>query len=121
VEITPKLYIDYGLRQSIIVPSYSIWRNIALFDPAFYNPASAVRVDPASGRPIAGSGDPYNGVVIPGNGFPASAHGRVPADDFPLYQSGILSLFRGLPKTYSKTQAVQGFPASCGLCVCHQF
>ena len=114
-KITPKLHLDYGLRQSIIKPFYSIWRNLSLFDPSYYNPANAVRVDPATGRPIAGSGDPYNGVVIPGNGFPASAHGRVPADDYPLYQSGILGLFHNLPKEYSDTHPIQGLQPRLGI------
>jgi len=114
-KITPKLHIDYGLRQSIIIPYYSIWRNMAVFDPSYYNPAQAVRVDPASGRPIAGSGNPYNGVVIPGSGFPASAHGLVLADDYPFYQSGVLNLFHNLPKSYSDTHPGRGLQPRLGI------
>jgi len=114
-KITPKLHIDYGLRQSIVIPYYSIWRNMAVFDPSYYNPAQAVRVDPTTGRPIAGSGNPYNGVVIPGSGFPASAHGRVLADDYPLYQSGVLNLFHNLPKSYSDTHPGQGLQPRLGI------
>jgi hypothetical protein len=75
---SPKLKVTYGVRYSIIQPYYSLWGNMSIFDPKYYDPAKAVRVDPATGNPIAGSGDAYNGVVIPGNGWPDSAKGRVP-------------------------------------------
>jgi len=88
---------------------------MAVFDSSYYNPAQAVRVDPSTGRPIAGSGNPYNGVVIPGSGFPASAHGRVLADDYPLYQSGVLNLFHNLPKSYSDTHPAQGLQPRLGI------
>lgn len=116
-KVTPKLHLDYGLRHSIIVPYYSIWRNMAVFDPRFYNPANAVQVNRTTGAPIPGTGDIYNGIVIPGNGFPGSAHGRVAADDFPLYQSGVLNLFRGgaTSKSYSQTHFLQGFQPRLGL------
>lgn len=115
-KVTSKLHIDYGVRHSIIKPYYSIWRNMAVFDPRFYNPANAVQVA-RNGNPIPGTGDIYNGIVIPGNGFPASAHGRVAADDYPLYQSGILRLFRGgaVDKSYSQTHYLQGFQPRLGL------
>ncbi len=116
-KVTSKLHLDIGLRHSIIIPYYSIWRNISLFDPKYYNPAVAVQVDPGTGRPIPGTGDIYNGVVIPGNGFPASAHGRVLADDYPLYQSGILRLFRGgnEKKSYSDSHPLQGLQPRLGI------
>ncbi len=113
-KVNSKLHLDYGLRQSIIIPYYSIWRNMSVFDPSYYNPAQAVSVDPATGRPIAGTGNPYNGVVIPGSGFPASAHGRVLADDWPLYQSGVLSLFHNIKKSYSDTHPLQGLQPRFG-------
>ncbi len=53
--------------------------------------------------------------MIPGSGFPASAHGRVIADDYPFYQSGVLSLFHNLPKSYSETQAIQGLQPRIGV------
>ena len=116
-KVTPKLHLDLGLRHSIIVPYYSVWRNMAVFDRRFYDPANAVQVDPGTGNPIPGTGDVYNGVVIPGNGFPASAHGRVAADDYPLYQNGILRLFRNgaVGKSYSQTHFLQGFQPRVGL------
>ena len=38
-KVNPKLHVDYGLRQSIMKPYYSLWRNMSVFDPTFYNPA----------------------------------------------------------------------------------
>lgn len=74
---SPKLKIVYGVRHTIVQPYYSLWNNMTVFDPAYYDPAKAVRVDPATGNPIAGSGDPYNGIIIPGSSWPDAAKGRV--------------------------------------------
>ncbi|MBV9308287.1 MAG: carboxypeptidase regulatory-like domain-containing protein, partial [Acidobacteriaceae bacterium] len=114
-KITPKLHIDYGLRQSIIIPYYSIWRNMSVFDPTYYNPATAVKVDPTTGRPIAGSGNPYDGLVIPGSGFPAAAHGRVAADPYPSYDPSVNGLFRNISKSYSQVHPLQGMQPRIGV------
>ncbi len=109
-KINSKLHVDYGLRQSIMQPYYSLWRNMSVFDPRFYNPANAVQVDPGTGRPIAGTGDPYNGLVIPGNGFTSAAQGRVAADN-----GQFNSLFHGLPKEYAATHPFQGLQPRLGI------
>ena len=78
---TSKLTLTYGLRYTVIVPYHAEWGNMIVFDPRFYDPSIAVTVDPTTGL-IAGSPtiqQLYNGMVIPGNGFPSSANGRVPA------------------------------------------
>ena len=36
---TPKLRLEAGLRHSIIQPYYSLWRNMVVFDPEFYDPS----------------------------------------------------------------------------------
>ena len=97
--VTPKLHVDYGVRYTVIVPLHADWGNMIVFDPAFYNPANAVTVDPATGLIDGTPTIPqlYNGMVIPGNSFPASAKGRVPAADSGLYTS----LFHGLPNHYA--------------------
>ncbi len=77
-KVNQKLKVTYGVRYSIIQPYYSLWGNLSIFDPKYYDPSKAVKVDRVTGNPIAGSGDAYNGVVIPGNGWPDSAKGRVP-------------------------------------------
>ena len=45
-------------------------------------------------------GDNYDGVVIPGSGFPSSAQGHVPAS---ILGGAYSSLFRGFGKGYSQT------------------
>src|SRR5207249_7981547 len=97
-----KLTLDYGVRYSVIVPYHATWGNMIVFDPRFYDPSQAVTVDPASGL-ITGSpttDQRYNGMVIPGSGFPSSAKGRVPEADSGLYNG----LFHGLSNHYSKIQ-----------------
>jgi hypothetical protein len=59
---------------------YALWGNADYFDGNLYNPAQAVQVDRNTGNVILGTGNLYNGVVIPGlSAFPNSAVGRVSA------------------------------------------
>jgi predicted heme/steroid binding protein len=101
-KMTPKLTLTYGLRYTVNVPYHAEWANMIVFDPRFYDLNDAVTVDPATGL-ITGSptiAQLYNGMVIPGSGFPSSAHGRVPEADSGLYDG----LFRGVPNHYSDIQ-----------------
>ena len=99
---TPRLTLTYGLRYTVNVPYHAEWGNMIVFDPRFYDPNIAVTVDPTTGL-ITGTPtieQLYNGMVIPGDGFPSSAHGRVPEADSGLYDG----LFRGVPDHYSDIQ-----------------
>jgi predicted heme/steroid binding protein len=99
---TTKLTVTFGLRYTVNVPYHAEWANMIVFDPRFYDPNIAVTVDSATGL-ITGSPtieQLYNGMVIPGSGFPSSAHGRVPEADSGLYEG----LFRGVPNHYSDIQ-----------------
>jgi Carboxypeptidase regulatory-like domain/TonB-dependent Receptor Plug Domain len=79
-QLGPKLHLDYGFRITSTVPYYPLWGNSDYFDPASYNPAQAPQINPKTGNVILGTGNPYNGLVIPGiSKFPSSANGRVPA------------------------------------------
>jgi predicted heme/steroid binding protein len=101
-KVRQNLTFTYGLRYSVVVPYHAVWRNMAVFDPALYDPAKAVTVDPKTGL-ITGSptiDQLYNGMVIPGSAFPSSASGRVPVATSGLYAG----LFRGLPDHYSDIQ-----------------
>jgi Carboxypeptidase regulatory-like domain len=99
-KVKPNLRLEFGLRHSIIQPYYSLWRNMIVFDPKFYDPSKTVTQDPATGFILGTTGDRYNGLVIPGDGFPDSAKGR-----FPIATSGEFDyLFRGVSKEYSKIQ-----------------
>jgi hypothetical protein len=96
-KVNQKLKLTYGMRWTIVQPYYSLWGNMTIFDPKYYDPAKAVKVDPITGNPIPGTGDQYNGVVIPGDGWPDAAKGRVPIADSGEYNR----LFRGESKYYS--------------------
>ncbi len=109
---TPRLHLDYGFRYSVIVPYHAEWANMIAFDPQVYDPSKAVTIDSKTGLIVGtvdknglvtGTGaDVYNGMVIPGSGFPSSAQGRVPEAD--PTQGDFSRLFRGVPNHYSDIQ-----------------
>ncbi|HEY1497224.1 MAG TPA: carboxypeptidase regulatory-like domain-containing protein [Candidatus Solibacter sp.] len=77
-KISSKLHIDYGIRVTTTKGFHALWGNSDYFNGALYNPSQAVTVDPKTGNVIVGTGNAYNGVVIPGySSFPNSAVGRV--------------------------------------------
>ena len=81
-QVNPKLHLDYGLRITTTLPPYAQYGNATYFDPASYVPSAAPYVNPKTGNVTLGTGNPYNGVVIPGfSKFPSSAlaNDRVPA------------------------------------------
>jgi hypothetical protein len=97
---TSKLRVDIGLRWSLTSPYSSLWGNIAYFDPSVYNPASAVTINPTTGNL---SGSPtlqqiYNGMVIPGTGWPSAAGNRPAAEVAGIYNF----LFNGKKNTYTQ-------------------
>jgi hypothetical protein len=92
-----KVVIEAGVRYSIMNPYYAVWGNQSVFNPGVYNPANAVTVNPTTG--IVTGGDRYNGVVIPGSGFPSAAQGHVD----PAILSSYQGLFHGFSRTYSPT------------------
>ncbi|MDQ2899902.1 MAG: Plug and carboxypeptidase regulatory-like domain-containing protein, partial [Acidobacteriota bacterium] len=101
-KVSQKLTVNLGLRYTVIVPYAALWRNMIVFDPTLYDPSKAVKVDPKTGAVIPGSGDLYDGMVIPGTGFPSSAKGRFPEATSGQYDY----LFRGgkYPAYYSNIQ-----------------
>ncbi len=101
-KVTNKLKLELGVRGSIMQPYYSLWGNMALFDPRYYDPSKAVQVNPTTGNPIPNSGDAYNGIVIPGSSWPDAAKGRVP-----IATTGEFNhLFRGEPRHYSNINTI---------------
>ena len=92
-----KLTVEGGVRYVLWPPWHALLNNAAMFDPAFYSAANAVKIDPTGGFIV--SGDPYNGVVLPGTGFPSEAQGVIVAASDPNVQK----LFRGLPRGFSET------------------
>jgi hypothetical protein len=99
---TSKLRLEYGIRFSRIQPFYSDWGNMLVFDPNRYDASRAYNIDPVTGigtyaRPI----DQYNGMVIPGDGWPEEAIGRIP-----VATSGEFNSLFGGRKEFSRTHNV---------------
>jgi hypothetical protein len=92
-----KLTVEAGVRYSFWPPWHSKLGNIAMFDPDFYDPRTAAVIDPRGGFIV--SGDRFNGIVLPGNGAPASAGAKVPE----LASGEFNRLYHGLPSGFSKT------------------
>jgi hypothetical protein len=100
-KVRSNLTVEGGFRYVYWPPHHPKLNNAAMFDPAFYDPARAVRIDPRTGAIIPGSGDIYNGVVLPGSSFPSDAQGSIPVASNPDVQR----LFRGVPEGFSETHA----------------
>ena len=100
-KVNPRLTVNYGIRYTVVVPYKALWGNMIVFDPKLYDPSKAVTVKP-DGTIVPGSGDRYNGMVIPGSGFPSSGKGRFPESTDP----SLTYLFRGgsYPDYFSKIQ-----------------
>jgi hypothetical protein len=96
--MTPKFVLEYGVRYSIMMPYHSLWGNQAFFSPKDYDPTIAPAVSPTTG--FTTGGDPLDGVVIPGSGFPSAAKGHVPDA---ILANGYARLFRGYGSGYSPT------------------
>lgn len=101
-KITNKLHIDYGLRQTVTIPYKALWGNQIFFDPTLYNASNAVTVNPTTGLVELGTGNQYNGMVIPGSGWPSNALGHG------ITEAGVTtynSLFHNYPDYYANIYA----------------
>jgi hypothetical protein len=90
--VSRRLTLNIGLRWSYMQPQYSALNNTAQFLPAYYDPAQAAVLNASNGT-IVSAPNRYNGLVIPGNGFPDTAKGRVIQYSDPAVQA----LFHNLP------------------------
>ncbi|WP_263409622.1 TonB-dependent receptor [Terriglobus tenax] len=104
-----KLVLEFGVRYSVMMPYHALWGNQAFFSPKDYNPSLAPTVSTTTG--FVTGGDPLNGVVIPGTGFPDKAKGHVPDN---ILNGGYQRLFRGYgsgyhPTVYTNIQPRFGF------------
>jgi hypothetical protein len=97
------LTLEYGLRWSYMPPFGSKWNNFQSFNPRFYDPVKAVTVNP-NGTIVPGSGDIYNGITLPGSGWPAGAADHVPFAKDPASAA----LFHNLPYTLTDTHQLWG-------------
>ncbi|WP_047492007.1 carboxypeptidase regulatory-like domain-containing protein [Terriglobus sp. TAA 43] len=98
--VTPKLVVEAGIHYSFYNPYYAKWGNQSVFSPKDYNPANAATVSQTTGFVTGTQQQIYNGVVIPGSGFPSIAAGHVNAD---ILANGYSFLFRGYDRQYSPT------------------
>jgi len=96
--VNSKLVLEYGIRYSIMQSYHALWGNQAFFSPKDYSASLAPVVNPTTG--FTTGGDPLNGVVIPGSGFPDAAKGHVPDA---ILANGYARLFRGYDNNYSPT------------------
>jgi len=103
---TPKLNVEAGVRYSLWPPWKSKWNTLAMFDPAFYDPAKAAVVDRKGGFIV--SGDRYNGIVMPGSGPLDSAVSRFP------FLKDFTRLYHNLPPGFAETHK-GGFQPRFGL------
>jgi hypothetical protein len=95
-KVNSKLSIEAGMRFQYMEPMYTQANNMANFVPALYNAAQAVQVT-LKGTVVAGSGNPYDGLITAGNGVPKSQQGRVPGSTTsPLFQQIPTGAPRGL-------------------------
>lgn len=98
--VTPRLVIEAGIHYSFYNPYYAKWGNQSVFSPKDYSPSNAATVSPTDGTVTGTPQQLFNGVVIPGSGFPSSAKGHVNAD---ILANGYSFLFRGYDRQYSPT------------------
>ncbi|HEX4810996.1 MAG TPA: carboxypeptidase-like regulatory domain-containing protein [Bryobacteraceae bacterium] len=95
-KVNSKLSLELGLRIQYMEPMYTEANNMANFVPGLYNPAQAVQVT-TKGVVVAGSGNPYDGLITAGTGVPKSQQGRVPGSTTnPLFQQIPTGAPRGL-------------------------
>ena len=93
--VNDRLTLDLGLRYSIIPWFYSALGNFGTFVPERFDPAVAPSINSRDGSIVPGAGNPTNGIVLFGPGFPDAAAGRIPVFGDPA----MAGLFVGLPKS----------------------
>jgi hypothetical protein len=96
-KIRKNLTLEYGVRHSIWPPWHSRWGSLAEFLPAFYDPKKSPVVDSRQG--FIASGDPYDGIVLPGCSVPKAEGNR-----FPVLHTGEFDrLYHCLPEGLAET------------------
>ena len=107
-KLTSQVTLELGLRYSL----WQQWRDennaIASFQAEFYDPARAVAIDPATGAVIPGSGDPFNGITLPGDRPTDEALRQFP------HLADLERLYHGLPPGFAPDPK-DGFQPRLGL------
>ena len=108
--VNDRLTLDLGLRYSIIRPFYSALGNLGTFVPERFDPSAAPSIDARDGSIVPGTGDPTNGIVLFGPGFPDAATGRIPVVGDPAVEGLFVGLPRGgVPTNYTDFGPRLGF------------
>ena len=97
-----KLNLELGLRYAYSSPTYTQANNIVNFDPALYDPAQAVTVNPNGTINTSRGGNRFNGLIIAGNGVPQDELGRVPNGNDPA----VLVVPTGAPRGVYDSQHI---------------
>jgi hypothetical protein len=111
-KVSSKIHVDFGIRLTTVQGFHALWGNQDYFNGSLYDPSQAVQVNQTTGNVILGTGNPYNGVVIPGfSSFPSAAIGRVlaatPATANQCDGAPCTGLFApNLPKSYINNDTV---------------
>ena len=104
-KISSRLTVNMGLRWAYMQPQYSALQNTSAFLPQYFDPSQAPQIVRSNGAIVPNTGNPYNGLVLGGSGFPSAAQGRVPVTG----DKSVLALFHNLPagtaNTYRATWA----------------
>lgn len=66
----PRLTVNLGVRYSAYLHPWDAHDVLTNFLPSAWDPARAPQIDPATGRPLPGTGDRLNGVIIAGKNSP---------------------------------------------------
>jgi hypothetical protein len=75
---TERLTLNLGLRWAYLQPQYSVLQNTSTFLPQYFDPAQGLQIVAPTGALVAGTGNPYNGLVLGGSGFPSSTNSVPP-------------------------------------------
>jgi hypothetical protein len=92
--VNRRLTANIGLRWQFMPPIASWPGNTAFFDPNYYDPTKAATINPTTGL-ITSAPAPYNGLILPGNGFSDKAKQVVAPAVYNNPQ--VQALFHGLP------------------------
>ncbi len=114
--VNRRLTLNMGLRWQYMQPIYSSLLNSSDFYPTYYDPTHAPTLNPTTGA-ILSNPYPYNGLVLPGSGFPSKAAAIIPASvrNNPQVQALFHNLPQGLVDTHLNTFAPRiGFAYDVG-------
>src|SRR5260370_5093180 len=69
-KVAPRLTLNVGVRYTNFFNPWDTENVLTNFLPSAFDPARAPAVDPKTGQPVPGTGDPLNGIVIAGKNYP---------------------------------------------------